>query len=170
MCSFCSNDSETIEKLGRDDDVFERIKEESFSNSDLSVRDLTESSEEKDLDMEQQGTTFNKEALQIMSSEDLLGQLRKPQAMNKEVFILELLIKREGMSCLTPDGSLCELLEKLYCKAGRVQDWNVIRHCSGLLRKIVDSLAPAISTILVHGKVVSLGCLYLIFVHIFLSL
>lgn len=152
-----NNDSETIEKLGRDDDVFERIKEESFSNSDLSVHDLTESSEEKDLDMELQGTTFNKEALQIMSSEDLLGQLRKPQAMNKEVFILELLIKREGMTCLTPDGSLCELLEKLYCKAGRVQDWNVIRHCSGLLRKIVDSLAPAISTILVHGKVVTLG-------------
>ena len=51
-------------------------------------------------------------------------------------------------------GSLDELLHKLYIKAGRVQDWNVIRHCSGLLRKIVDSLAPAISTILVRGKVV----------------
>lgn len=50
--------------------------------------------------------------------------------------------------------SLDVRLHKLYIKAGRVQDWNVIRHCSGLLRKIVDSLAPAISTILVHGKVV----------------
>ena len=53
-------------------------------------------------------------------------------------------------------GSLDELLHKLYLKAGRVPDWNVIRHCSGLLRKIVDSLAPAISTILVHGKVVGI--------------
>lgn len=57
-------------------------------------------------------------------------------------------------------GSLEKLVHQLYLKAGRVQDWNVIRHCSGLLRKIVDSLAPAISTILVHGKVVGYLLLY----------
>ena len=70
------------------------------------------------------------------------------------------------MSSSSFPGSLDKLLHKLYLNAGRLQDWNVIRHCSGLLRKIVDSLAPAISTILVHGKVVRIHLELLVLDHV----
>ena len=49
--------------------------------------------------------SFNKEELRMSSSEDLLQLLTNHEAMNKEVFILELLIKREGMTCVTPEGN-----------------------------------------------------------------
>ena len=153
---FCSNDSASGDKTVEEDDVFERIKEDSLSERQISVQNITEDTEEERDVKQNKDETFDKDLLSSMSSEELVGQLGTLEVMKKDVFILELLIKREGKSCLTPEGSLCEMLQKLYCKAGRVQDWNVIRHCSGLLRKIVDSLAPAISTILVHGKVVSL--------------
>lgn len=48
--------------------------------------------------------SFNKKELLNTSSEDLLQLLTKPEAMNREVFVLELLIKREGMKCVTPEG------------------------------------------------------------------
>ena len=153
---FCSNDSASGDKTVEEDDVFERIKEDSLSERQISVQNITEDTEEERDVKQNKDETFDKDLLSSMSSEELVGQLGTLEVMKKDVFILELLIKREGKSCLTPEGSLCEMLQKLYCKAGRVQDWNVIRHCSGLLRKIVDSLAPAISTILVRGKVVSL--------------
>lgn len=151
------NNQDSGEKQVGDDDVFERIKEDSFSDKEVSVHNLTENTEEQEEEMRNQEEPFDKDVLRNTSSADLLGQLSTPGAMNKGVFILELLIKREGRTCLTPEGTLTHLLQKLYRKAGVIQEWNVIRHCSGLLRKIVDSLAPAISTILVHGKVVTLG-------------
>ena len=133
-----------------------------LSERQISVQNITEDTEEERDVNQNKDETFDKDLLSSMSSEELVGQLGTLEIMKKDVFILELLIKREGKSCLTPEGSLCEMLQKLYRKAGRVQDWNVIRHCSGLLRKIVDSLAPAISTILVRGKVVSLNVKYII--------
>ncbi|CAB4016585.1 Hypothetical predicted protein, partial [Paramuricea clavata] len=151
-----SKSSASSEQQVEEDFVFERIKEDSFSEQEVSVHTIADTTEEERLVVHKE-KCFNKDELRLTSSEDLLQLLTKSEAMNKEVFILELLIKREGMKCVTPEGSLDELVHKLYLKAGRVQDWDVIRHCSGLLRKIVDSLAPAISTILVHGKVVTLG-------------
>ena len=151
--------------MNAEDDVFERIKEKSLQGQEVAVREPGEQPGEEQTQQQQlqeQEATFDKDTIRHMSSVDLFRSLNNSQAMKKEVFILELLIKREGKSCVTSQGTLTELLQNLYRKAGRVHDWNVIRHCSGALRKIVDSLAPAISTILVHGKVVS-SALFIIY-------
>ena len=47
-------------------------------------------------------------------------------------------------------------MEALITKAGIHKEWYVVRLCSALLGKMVDSLAPSITSILVRGKHVSL--------------
>ncbi|XP_046843566.1 phosphorylase b kinase regulatory subunit beta-like isoform X2 [Xenia sp. Carnegie-2017] len=135
--------------------VFQQIKEESLTEPEVPVQNIADWTSVEDEVKEYK--PLDKDEIRSHSNEQLLSMLTNVDAIEKEVLILDLLIKREGMKCVVGEDSLDVRLHKLYIKAGRVQDWNVIRHCSGLLRKIVDSLAPAISTILVHGKVVTLG-------------
>lgn len=83
--------------------MFERIKEDSFSDQEVSVHTINDTTEHGLL-VTRKEKSFNKDELRMTSSEDLLHLLAKQEAMNKEVFILELLIKREGMKCVTPGG------------------------------------------------------------------
>ncbi|UJR13940.1 hypothetical protein I4U23_000943 [Adineta vaga] len=48
-------------------------------------------------------------------------------------------------------------LEHLMKEAGTFQDWAVTRFVSSLLHKMIDSLAPAVTNLLVRGKIVTLG-------------
>ncbi|CAF1304767.1 unnamed protein product [Adineta steineri] len=48
-------------------------------------------------------------------------------------------------------------LEHLMKEAGTYQNWAVIRFVSSLLHKMVDSLAPAVTNLLVRGKIVTMG-------------
>ncbi len=45
-------------------------------------------------------------------------------------------------------------LASLGRRAGFLEKWAVVRLCSGLLRRQANSLAPELSAILVHGKIV----------------
>lgn len=71
------------------------------------------------------------------------------------MLILQELLNREGKDFKTPDGkTLFERIDDVYRKAGYDRNWSVVRRGAGLLRKLVDSLAPGITTLLVSGKVV----------------
>ncbi|CAF1001658.1 unnamed protein product [Adineta steineri] len=48
-------------------------------------------------------------------------------------------------------------LEHLMKEAGTYQNWAVLRFVSSLLHKMVDSLAPAVTNLLVRGKIVTMG-------------
>lgn len=69
----------------------------------MTVHSITDTTEDELLELHKE-KSFDKEELRITPSEDLLRLLTRPEAMNKEVFILELLIQREGMKCVTPEG------------------------------------------------------------------
>lgn len=99
-----SKSSAGTEASGEEDLVFERIKEDSFSDQEVSVHSISDATENQHL-ITHKEKSFNKDELRMTSSEDLLQLLTKHKAMNKEVFILELLIKREGMKCVTPEGN-----------------------------------------------------------------
>ena len=108
MCFRCfflysSKSSASSEQQVEEDLVFERIKEDSFSEQEVSVHTICDAAEDNLLVIHKE-KSFNKDELRNTSSEDLLQLLTKPEAMNKEVFILELLIKREGIKCVTPEG------------------------------------------------------------------
>ena len=95
--------------------MFERIKEDSFSEQEVSVHSISDPEDEPLITHKEK--SFNKDELRNTSSEDLHQLLTKPGAMNREVFILELLIQREGMKCVTPEGKLLEnKINPWWCK------------------------------------------------------
>lgn len=70
---------------------------------------------------------------------------------------LKVLASRHGTLHLIDGCSVHNLLEKIRRKASTSQDWSVVRLCSGLTQKLVDSLAPSITAVMVAGKQLTLG-------------
>ncbi|KAL6739447.1 hypothetical protein Aduo_012901 [Ancylostoma duodenale] len=57
------------------------------------------------------------------------------------------------------DGcSIRERMERVYRRACQLRLWWLVRYCAGRLRKAMNSLAPAITNMLVRGKQVTIGC------------
>lgn len=63
--------------------------------------------------------------------------------------------------------SLSERLERLIDRAGAYKNWWAVRMCSALLGKLVDSLAPSITSMLVRGKQVGMIQLGRIFTYLY---
>uniref|UniRef100_A0A3B5MRY2 Phosphorylase b kinase regulatory subunit n=1 Tax=Xiphophorus couchianus TaxID=32473 RepID=A0A3B5MRY2_9TELE len=68
-----------------------------------------------------------------------------------------ILLRREGPDFLAKDGNLMDELERIYRRAGSRKLWLAVRHAAAITRKYASSIAPHITTILVHGKQVTLG-------------
>lgn len=88
------------------------------------------------------------------SREALVTELQDNSNLSRQMLVLQELLKREGKDFCTPEGTVIERIDAVYKQAGYDKNWSVIRRGAGLLGKIVDSLAPGITTILVSGKVV----------------
>ncbi|KAI1890186.1 hypothetical protein AGOR_G00171090 [Albula goreensis] len=71
--------------------------------------------------------------------------------------LVSIIMKKEGPDFLARDANLLEELERIYRRAGSRKLWSVVRLAASLLTKVVDSLAPSITSALVHGKQVTLG-------------
>ncbi len=69
--------------------------------------------------------------------------------------ILGLLLQREGLNYLTENGTVDEALNRVYNKAAVKEDWSTVRYCASILHKVIDSMAPSITSMLVAGKIVS---------------
>lgn len=88
--------------------------------------------------------------------------------ITNEATILKILFEREGPFYRLDGMTINGRLEALISKAGTQKNWSVVRLCSALLGKLVDSLAPSITTVLVRGKQVNLfNSLHLTEFHLF---
>ncbi|VDM53551.1 unnamed protein product [Angiostrongylus costaricensis] len=56
--------------------------------------------------------------------------------------------------------SIRERMERLYRTVCQLRIWWLVRYCAGHLHKVINSLAPAITNMLVRGKQVTLGVRY----------
>lgn len=74
-----------------------------------------------------------------------------------QALLAGVILEREGPDFLAKDENLMDELERIYRRAGSRKLWSVVRLAASLLTKLVDSLAPSITSILVHGKQVTLG-------------
>jgi phosphorylase kinase alpha/beta subunit len=72
--------------------------------------------------------------------------------------LLAIIMRREGPSFCLPEGvTIKDKLEALLRHAGTLRYWSVVRFCSAILQKIVDSISPYITLILVNGKQITIG-------------
>lgn len=90
--------------------------------------------------------------MQHRSVVELVHALRMTDSYKMKAQILHILLNREGGHYRIEDSTVTQRLEALSQKAGLHRRWWVVRFCSALLGKLVDSLAPSITSILVRGK------------------
>lgn len=71
--------------------------------------------------------------------------------------LLALLWEREGPKYCLDEQSVEQRLERVSSLACQSRNWSVVRYCSAVLRRSVESLSPWLTSILVNGKQISLG-------------
>uniref|UniRef100_A0A669D7X8 Phosphorylase b kinase regulatory subunit n=1 Tax=Oreochromis niloticus TaxID=8128 RepID=A0A669D7X8_ORENI len=105
-------------------------------------------------DLEQQ-PEINVEEWQNKSTNEIIQKFHDCDCLASQAQLASILLRREGPDFLAKDGkhSHCEI----YRRAGSRKLWCVVRLAASLLSKLVDSLAPSITSVLVHGKQVTLG-------------
>uniref|UniRef100_A0A8C0FLC7 Phosphorylase b kinase regulatory subunit n=1 Tax=Bubo bubo TaxID=30461 RepID=A0A8C0FLC7_BUBBB len=91
------------------------------------------------------------------STYEILQKLNDCNCLASQALLLSILLKREGPNFITREGTVAEHIERIYRRAGSKKLWSVVRFAASLLGKLVDSLAPSITNVLVQGKQVTLG-------------
>uniref|UniRef100_A0A3Q3D6X9 Phosphorylase b kinase regulatory subunit n=1 Tax=Hippocampus comes TaxID=109280 RepID=A0A3Q3D6X9_HIPCM len=89
-------------------------------------------------------------------TDEILQKFHDCDCLASQAQLAGILLRREGSQFLTKDGEMPSL-ERIYRQAGSRKLWSVVRLAASLLTKLVDSLAPSITSVLVHGKQVTLG-------------
>ncbi|XP_036440372.1 phosphorylase b kinase regulatory subunit beta isoform X1 [Colossoma macropomum] len=88
---------------------------------------------------------------------EILQKFNDCGCLASQAQLASVLLKKEGPDFFSRDESLKDELERIYRQAGSRKLWSVVRLAASLLTKLVDSLAPSITSVLVHGKQVTLG-------------
>ncbi|KFW06418.1 Phosphorylase b kinase regulatory subunit beta, partial [Eurypyga helias] len=91
------------------------------------------------------------------STYEILQKLNDCNCLASQALLSSVLLKREGPNFITKEGTVAEHIERIYRRAGSKKLWSVVRFAASLLGKLVDSLAPSITNVLVQGKQVTLG-------------
>uniref|UniRef100_A0A8C0H8A5 Phosphorylase b kinase regulatory subunit n=1 Tax=Chelonoidis abingdonii TaxID=106734 RepID=A0A8C0H8A5_CHEAB len=91
------------------------------------------------------------------STYEILQKLHECNCLASQAILLSILLKREGPNFITKEGTVSDQIERIYRRAGSKKLWSVVRFAASLLGKLVDSLAPSITNVLVQGKQVTLG-------------
>eukprot|EP01134_Creolimax_fragrantissima_P002148 CFRG2148T1 len=90
----------------------------------------------------------------------LTTALRESNELVQQAGILTSLYTRKGLDFnagFGNNGTVSSLLDEVYEMAGSIKLWSVIRQVSGIKKKVADSLAPAVTEMLVRGKDVVVG-------------
>uniref|UniRef100_A0A452RFG7 Phosphorylase b kinase regulatory subunit n=1 Tax=Ursus americanus TaxID=9643 RepID=A0A452RFG7_URSAM len=86
---------------------------------------------------------------------EILQKLNDCSCLASQAILLGILLKREGPNFITREGTISDHIERVYRRAGSKKLWSVVRRAASLLSKVVDSLAPSITNVLVQGKQVN---------------
>ncbi|XP_022107548.1 phosphorylase b kinase regulatory subunit beta-like [Acanthaster planci] len=134
--------------------LFKRLEELNVDHLPLKAKSRHLSSPRS---LEYEIEVFDIKKYEHMQSWELVEKLRHSINMEMQSGILGILLHREGFNYLTDKGTVGESLNKLYIRAGVKEDWSTVRYCASILRKVVDSLSPSITSMLVSGKIVTIG-------------
>uniref|UniRef100_A0A8R1I4J9 Phosphorylase b kinase regulatory subunit n=1 Tax=Caenorhabditis japonica TaxID=281687 RepID=A0A8R1I4J9_CAEJA len=130
-----------------DIDIFEESHDNAALFSQLSLKEGIddELTHEKDVTPK-----TDHELYQIIEKDDM----ERPRLLAFSIWILW---SRCNPDLLVHNFTLRERLEKVYRRACQLRLWWLVRYCAGRLHKSMNSLAPAITNMLVRGKQITLG-------------
>ncbi|KAM7014746.1 phosphorylase b kinase regulatory subunit beta isoform 4-T4 [Tautogolabrus adspersus] len=107
-------------------------------------------------DLEQQPEISVEEWLHKPTPE-IIRKFHDSDCLASQAQLASILLRREGPDFLAKDENLMDELERIYRRAGSRKLWLAVRHAAAIIKKFASSIAPHITTILVHGKQVTLG-------------
>ncbi|XP_017281374.1 phosphorylase b kinase regulatory subunit beta isoform X2 [Kryptolebias marmoratus] len=107
-------------------------------------------------DLEQQ-PEISVEEWQNKPTYEILQKFHECDCLASQAQLASILLKREGPDFLAKDENLMDELERIYRRAGSRKLWLAVRRAAAITKKFASSIAPHITTILVHGKQVTLG-------------
>uniref|UniRef100_A0A3Q2VXX2 Phosphorylase b kinase regulatory subunit n=1 Tax=Haplochromis burtoni TaxID=8153 RepID=A0A3Q2VXX2_HAPBU len=107
-------------------------------------------------DLEQQ-PEINVDEWQNKSTNEIIQKFHDCDCLASQAQLASILLRREGSDFLAKDENMMEELERIYRRAGSRKLWLAVRHAAAITKKFASSIAPHITTILVHGKQVTLG-------------
>uniref|UniRef100_A0A668AZS0 Phosphorylase b kinase regulatory subunit n=1 Tax=Myripristis murdjan TaxID=586833 RepID=A0A668AZS0_9TELE len=102
-------------------------------------------------DLEQQ-PEINVDEWQHRSTYEIIQKFHDSDCLASQAQLACILLRREGPDFLAKDGK-----RTVTCAHTEQRKQSVVRLAASLLTKLVDSLAPSITSVLVHGKQVTLG-------------
>ncbi|XP_033753778.1 phosphorylase b kinase regulatory subunit beta-like isoform X2 [Pecten maximus] len=123
-----------------------------ISSSFRSLTDIPKLPQLNDTDLNMSDTDLSHKA-----TWDLVQMLNHYEGMTAQCRLMKVLYQREGPQFHIDNELISSRMEKLINQASLYKKWSVVRMMAALLGKIVDSLAPSITTILVRGKQITVG-------------
>ncbi|CAD6193542.1 unnamed protein product [Caenorhabditis auriculariae] len=130
-----------------DVDILEENQENHQILSRLSLKDGIDDEQTLETDV---AAKSDHELYEIISKDDM----EHPRLL---AFAIWQLWSRTNADLLVHNFTLRERMEKVYRRSCQLHLWFLVRYCAGRLRKAMNSLAPAITNMLVRGKQVTLG-------------
>ncbi|MED6264483.1 hypothetical protein CHARACLAT_015425, partial [Characodon lateralis] len=107
-------------------------------------------------DLEQQ-PEISVEEWQNKPTYEILQKFHDCNCLASQAQLASILLRREGPDFVAKDENLMDELERIYRRAGSRKLWLAVRHAAAITKKFASCIAPHITTILVHGKQVTLG-------------
>lgn len=105
-----------------------------------------------------ESTDFNISNHENKQTWEIIETLKTCNTLYGQSQLLWILLKREGLSFMLPFGTTVrESIENISQKAGKLRYWSVVRFCSSILKKLVDSISPSMTSILVNQKQITIG-------------
>ncbi|XP_056612781.1 phosphorylase b kinase regulatory subunit beta isoform X2 [Triplophysa dalaica] len=108
------------------------------------------------LDLEQQ-PEINIEEWIHKPTFEIIQKFHDCDCLATQAQLASILFKKEGPDFFDKNENLKDEMERIYRRAGSRKLWLAVRSAAAVIQKFAGSIAPHITTMLVHGKQVTLG-------------
>ncbi|XP_057202334.1 phosphorylase b kinase regulatory subunit beta isoform X2 [Triplophysa rosa] len=88
---------------------------------------------------------------------EIIQKFKDCDCLATQAQLASILFKKEGPDFFDKNENLKDELERIYRRAGSRKLWLAVRSAAAVIQKFAGSIAPHITTMLVHGKQVTLG-------------
>lgn len=168
LCSASSNNLQAIEEASGSNDGsilrFDEYRLQSQLDFNICSDNLSGHKFSYSLDLEQNYSTNACNSIDYYECykeaptwPTLIEILKSCAELSGQSQLLAILWEREGAKYCIDDCSIEDRLERLSQQACQKRNWSVVRYCSAVLMRSVESLSPWLTSILVNGKQISLG-------------
>lgn len=106
----------------------------------------------KSLEQESEEGWTSEAKIAACTLQELIELAKNSSNLYQQAQSLRELAKRQGLYESLDELTYFNRIQMLSHNAGNMRIWSIVRYCSSILGKLVDSLAPSITAILVRGK------------------